>query len=111
MKTPAPRQKHVPERTCIGCGQVEPKRQMVRVVRDQVGRVEVDLTGKRAGRGAYLHKDPACWEKALQRSSLSRALKTELSPEDRDGLANYGRSLGNAFATQSAPEAEGESGS
>ncbi len=111
MKGQAPRQRHIPERTCVGCGLVEPKRQMVRVVRDSAGKVEVDPTGKRAGRGAYLHKDAGCWEKALQRSSLSRALKTELSPEDREQLTLYGRSLGNASVTHSAPEAEGEAGS
>ena len=111
MKGQSQRQRHIPERTCVGCGLVEPKRQMVRVVRDSEGQVQVDPTGKRAGRGAYLHKDAACWEKALQRSSLSRALKTELSQEDREQLMQYGRSLENASVTHSAPEAKGEAGS
>ena len=108
MKGQIPRQRHIPERTCIGCGLVDPKRQMVRVVRDPAGSVGVDPTGKRAGRGAYLHRDAACWDKALQRSSLSRALKTELSQEDREELIRFGRSLESASATHPAPEAEGK---
>jgi len=105
------RQKHIPQRSCVGCGIVQPKRQMVRVVRTVTGQVEVDLTGKKSGRGAYLCKNSDCWEKALRRSSLSRALKTEISPEERDELLRYGRLFGTDSTTQSAPEAEGEAGS
>ncbi|MCL4369845.1 MAG: YlxR family protein [Chloroflexi bacterium] len=105
------RQKHIPQRSCVGCGQVQAKRQMVRVVRTATGQVEVDLTGKKSGRGAYLCKNAECWEKALQKSSLSRALKTEISPEDRDDLLKHGRLFGRESTTQSAPEAEGEAGS
>lgn len=105
------RQKHIPQRSCVGCGQVQAKRQMVRVVRVATGQVEVDLTGKKSGRGAYLCKNAECWEKALQKSSLSRALKTEISPEDRDDLLKHGRLFGRESTTQSAPEAEGEAGS
>ncbi len=105
------RQRHIPQRTCTGCGQVQPKRQMVRVVRTVSGQIEVDLTGKKSGRGAYLCKNADCWEKALQKSSLSRALKTEISPLDRDELLKYGRLFGREFTTQSAPEAEGKAGS
>lgn len=105
------RQKHIPQRTCAGCGTQQPKRQMVRVVRDLTGKVEVDPTGKRSGRGAYLCRRPECWDRALQKSSLGRALKTEISAEDREALIEYGRSLEPGTNTQSAPEAEGEAGS
>ncbi len=101
----------MPERTCIGCGQVRPKRLMVRVVRTVEGTVEADPTGKKSGRGAYLCKDWNCWDKALKRSALNRALKTELSPKDRDGLIEYGRAFDFESVTQSAPEADGEAGS
>lgn len=90
---------------------MQPKRQMVRVVRTLSGRVEVDPTGKRSGRGAYLCKKVDCWEKALQRSALSRALKAELVPEDREELLRHGRLFGAETTTQSAPEAEGETSS
>lgn len=54
------------------------KRGMVRVVRTAGGRVEVDLTGKRPGRGAYVHPEAACIEKALGGSRLARALRVEI---------------------------------
>jgi predicted RNA-binding protein YlxR (DUF448 family) len=84
---------------------------MVRVVRTLAGPVEVDPTGKRAGRGAYLCKNAECWEKALKRSTLQRALKTEVSPEDRETLLRYARQFAAESATQPAPEAEGETSS
>jgi predicted RNA-binding protein YlxR (DUF448 family) len=71
-----PRPRHVPQRTCVACRQVAGKRTLVRVVRTAEGTVEVDPTGKRNGRGAYLHADPACWDLALKRNVLQHALKT-----------------------------------
>ncbi|OGO25739.1 MAG: hypothetical protein A2Y54_03810 [Chloroflexi bacterium RBG_16_51_16] len=76
--------KHIPQRTCVGCWKVMPKRKMIRLVRTPDG-VEVDSTGKKAGRGAYLHEQRTCWEQGL-RGSLAHALKTELSTEDRERL-------------------------
>ncbi|HEX2988832.1 MAG TPA: YlxR family protein [Chloroflexota bacterium] len=105
------RQKHIPQRTCVGCGQLQAKRQMVRVVRTVEGPVVVDPTGKRTGRGAYLCKKTACWDMAMQKSSLNRALKTEVSSEDREELIRYSRLFGAESSTQSAPEADGEAGS
>lgn len=49
----------------------------------------MDPTGKLSGRGAYLHEDPACWEAALKGDRLAHALKTQLSPEEREMLAAY----------------------
>jgi len=99
-KTAAPRQKHVPLRTCIACRRSDAKRGLFRLVRDADGRVSADPTGKRAGRGAYLCHDPACWEQALKRHGLERALRIEsLQPEDRAALEQTARTL--------APLAEG----
>jgi predicted RNA-binding protein YlxR (DUF448 family) len=81
-----PRPKHVPQRTCVACRQIEGKRRLIRIVRTPAGTVEVDATGKKNGRGAYLHADPSCWESALKRKALQHALKTELSDSDRAGL-------------------------
>jgi predicted RNA-binding protein YlxR (DUF448 family) len=105
---PPVRQKHVPQRTCVGCGLVQPKRQMVRVVRTLSGRVEMDPTGKLSGRGAYLCKKADCWEKAMQKSALSRALKVEVVPEDKEELLKQARRFGGETTTQSAPDAKGE---
>jgi uncharacterized protein len=81
------RRKHVPQRTCVGCRAVLPKRSLIRIVRRPDG-VQVDLTGKLAGRGAYLHDISSCWDRGL-RGALANALKTNLSEEDRERLREY----------------------
>ena len=78
--------KHVPQRTCIACRTVKPKRAMTRVVATPDEGVQIDPTGKRAGRGAYLCDLPACWERALQTDLLSRALRTTLTNVDVERL-------------------------
>ena len=83
-KKPTKRVKHIPQRTCIGCRQVLAKRSLIRIVRTPEG-VRVDPTGKAAGRGAYLHDDRSCWERALK-GALAHALKTELTEQDREIL-------------------------
>jgi len=75
----APR--HVPQRTCVGCRTVRPKRELVRVVRTPEGTVELDPTGKRSGRGAYLCPDLSCLEAAVQGRRLERALRHPVSRE------------------------------
>jgi hypothetical protein len=64
---------------------------MVRIVRSTQG-VVVDPTGKLAGRGAYLHDLKACWENGLK-GALENALKTSLTPEERERLMIYAGSL------------------
>ncbi len=53
----------------------------------------VDETGKKSGRGAYLCRQRVCWDAALQRGTLERALKQVVSPESRAALAQYATSL------------------
>lgn len=84
---PGKRPKHIPQRTCVGCRAVLPKRSLVRLVRRPEG-VQIDPTGKLAGRGAYLHNQRSCWEKALK-GALAHALKTELTPADREHLRQF----------------------
>ncbi len=92
-KTQQIRQKHIPERTCIACRTSSAKRQLVRVVRTVDGSVELDETSKRPGRGAYLCHSKACWDQALQKNLLDRALKTSMTAEDKARLADYAGSL------------------
>jgi len=87
------RLKHIPQRTCIGCRKVRPKREMVRIVRTASGTVEVDHTGKKSGRGTYLCKERDCWEAALKKERLDRALKARTSVEDRRALSLYAETL------------------
>lgn len=67
------------------------KRQLVRIVRSPDG-VLVDPTGKLAGRGAYLHDRPSCWEAGLK-GSLARALKVNLTAADRERLEAFMNTL------------------
>lgn len=85
-----PRPKHVPQRTCVGCGVSSAKRELVRFVRTPEGVVEPDPTGKRAGRGAYLCRNPECWRPAIMKGRLEHALKTKLNRDQRQSLVAYG---------------------
>lgn len=84
-------QKHIPLRTCVQCREVRPKRELVRIVRTPQGTIEIDARGKAAGRGAYLCRNRACWEKAIPQKRLDHALKAPLSPEDKNRLMDYGQ--------------------
>ena len=86
-KKPVQRVKHVPQRTCVGCREVLPKRRMIRIVRTAEG-VQVDPTGKLAGRGAYLHDRRECWERGLK-GALANALKVTLTLEERARLEEF----------------------
>jgi predicted RNA-binding protein YlxR (DUF448 family) len=83
----------VPQRTCVGCRAVRDKRELVRLVRTKEGKIEIDTTGKKEGRGAYICPDRACWEKALQGQRLERTLRTGLTPVDREILMKNSQGL------------------
>ena len=72
---------HEPARTCVGCREEAGKQGLIRFVRRSEGGVAVDLTGRAAGRGAYLHNRPSCLEIARKKHSLDRALHTTVQPE------------------------------
>jgi len=82
--TPVKR-KHVPVRTCVVCRQKDAKRTLTRLVRTIDG-VQIDPTGKLNGRGAYVCDDPACWERIVKTSILNRALKMNITDQDRKRL-------------------------
>ena len=88
------RPKHVPLRTCIACRSTEAKRGLVRVVRTSEARVELDATGKKNGRGAYVHETRACWDEALKKDRLARALKVAVPADDMERLREHAESLG-----------------
>ncbi|MDI6894586.1 MAG: YlxR family protein [Bacillota bacterium] len=68
-------------RMCVGCQEMKPKRDMVRIVRTPEGEVLVDPTGKKSGRGVYVCPDHGCVEKAVKTRRLEKALGREMSPE------------------------------
>lgn len=83
-----PRRKHVPQRICIACRQGAGKRDLIRLVRTDEG-VQVDPSGKLAGRGAYLHPYQRCWENVLKGNRLESALRTNLTAENRAALLDF----------------------
>ncbi len=92
------RPKLVPRRTCVGCREGLPKRELVRIVRTPEG-VRVDPKGKAPGRGAYLHDQRSCWEVGLS-GALGRALKTELTEDERRMLSEFMQTLDTDHADQ-----------
>jgi len=75
------KQRKIPQRKCIACQKMLGKREMVRIVRTPEGRIEVDLTGKKNGRGAYLCGKLEGLNKAKKTKALDRALKANIPPE------------------------------
>ena len=75
----------------MGCREVLPKRQMIRIVRTDDG-VKIDPTGKTSGRGAYLHDQRECWLRGLK-GALAHALKAELTADDRARLEEFIQTL------------------
>lgn len=65
--------KKIPMRMCLGCGEMKPKRELIRVVKSKEGDISLDLTGKRSGRGAYICKSVECFEKQEKQESLKEA--------------------------------------
>jgi len=81
--------KHVPQRTCIACRQIKEKKALIRLVRAENGAAEVDISGRKPGRGAYLCPNKVCWELVLKKNRLEYALRTKLSDDNRQILTEY----------------------
>lgn len=76
------KKRKTPMRMCVGCREMKPKKDLIRVVRSADGGVPfVDRTSKAAGRGAYICKDVECLNKAVKSNALSRALEIKIDDE------------------------------
>ena len=75
-----------PMRVCAGCQEQKSKKKMLRVVRTPEGAVEIDKTGKKSGRGAYVCRNPECLRKARKSRALERAFETAIPAEVYDAL-------------------------
>ena len=73
--------KKIPIRTCIGCNEGKPKKELIRIVKTTEGEVLVDFTGKKNGRGAYVCPSITCLEKAIKTKRLSRAFEMPIENE------------------------------
>lgn len=71
-------QKKIPMRQCLGCREMKPKRELIRVVRSPEGEISLDFKGKASGRGAYICPAPACLKQAIKAKALERAFSTQI---------------------------------
>ena len=75
------KQKKIPMRMCVGCREMKPKRELIRVVRSPEGEVSMDPVGKKPGRGAYVCRNPECLKRAIKQRQLERQLEVTLTEE------------------------------
>lgn len=85
--------KHIPQRTCVACRKVKAKEELIRLVRISDGSVEVDTSGKKAGRGAYLCQTRECWETGVKSGRIEHTLRTTLAPDNREQLIKAAEKL------------------
>ena len=71
-------QKKIPMWQCLGCREMKPKRELIRVVRSPEGEISLDFKGKAPGRGAYICPAPACLKQAIKAKALERAFSTQI---------------------------------
>ncbi len=87
--------KKIPERTCIGCNEAKPKKELLRIVKDKENKISIDLSGKMNGRGAYICNNIECLEKAIKSNRLSRVFEQnidkEIYEELRDVIVNQSK--------------------
>ena len=79
-------QKKIPMRQCLGCREMKPKKELIRVVRSPEGAVTLDFKGKANGRGAYVCPNPACLKKAVKARALERAFSCQIPQEVYEAL-------------------------
>ena len=78
--------KKTPMRMCLGCGEMMPKRSMIRVVKSPEGEISLDLTGKKAGRGAYICRSCQCFEKARKARKFEKAFSCRIEDDIYDKM-------------------------
>ncbi len=78
--------KKIPMRMCLGCGEMKPKKTLIRVVKSPEGEVSLDLTGKKSGRGAYICRSCECFEKARKARRFEKAFSCKIEEEVYDKM-------------------------
>ncbi len=78
--------KKIPLRKCVGCGELKPKKEMMRVIKSSEGEISLDITGKKNGRGAYVCKSDACLGQARRNKGLERSFKMQIPENVYDNL-------------------------
>lgn len=78
--------KKIPMRKCVGCGEMKPKKELMRILKTENGEFVVDAAGKKNGRGAYLCRSLSCFQNAVKSRGLERSFKQEIPQEVYDRL-------------------------
>ena len=78
--------KKVPLRKCNGCGEMKPKKELVRVVKNKEGEISLDLTGKKPGRGAYICRNLECLKKARKSKRIEKEFACKIPEEIYDSM-------------------------
>ncbi len=86
--------KTVPQRKCIGCGEMKSKNELMRVIKTKEGEISLDISGKKNGRGAYLCKNEECLRKARKSKGLERAFGMAIPDTVYDALEKEYVSVG-----------------
>ena len=79
-------QKKIPMRKCMGCGEMKPKKELVRVVKTPEDEIVLDLTGRKNGRGAYICRSAECLAKARKARRLEKSFSCKISDEIYDSM-------------------------
>ncbi len=80
--------KKIPMRMCIGCREMKPKRELIRVVKTPQGEIKLDKTGKLNGRGAYVCPNSDCLKKIKKQNALSHTFSMKIESQIYDSLEN-----------------------
>ena len=78
--------KKIPMRLCLGCGEMKPKKELIRAVKSPEGEISLDLTGKKSGRGAYICRDINCLKLARKAKRFEKSFECRISDEVYDTM-------------------------
>ena len=79
--------KKIPMRMCLGCNEMKPKKELIRVVKSPKGEISLDFTGKKSGRGAYICRSVECFNKARKGRRLEKAFSCKIDAGVYDAMA------------------------
>lgn len=78
--------KKIPMRMCLGCNEMKPKKELIRVVKSPEGEISLDFTGKKSGRGAYVCRNTECFNKARKARRFEKAFSCRIDEEIYGGM-------------------------
>ena len=78
----------IPMRMCLGCNEMKPKKDMIRVVKSSEGEISLDFTGKKSGRGAYICKNTECFQSARKARRFEKSFSCKIENEVYEEMEN-----------------------